>query len=250
LVIAGIGVWAKALSLRGALAAVGIGTVVLGAGGWEPAWLVVLFFASSSLLTRLGRVRKREAEAAFAKSGRRDAGQVLANGGVAAVLSLAYGMDGDPVWMAGVMGSLAAATADTWATEVGGYSAYRPRLVTTGERVAHGTSGGVTALGTAAGAGGAIIIALAGMALGAPTPTGVAVAAAGFVAAGIDSLLGATVQAMYYCPRCQRETEQAPLHRCGQATQYRRGWRWLNNDGVNFLATAVGAALAMAAVGL
>jgi uncharacterized membrane protein len=59
----------------------------------------------------------------------------------------------------------------------------------------------------------------------------------GFVGALIDSLLGASLQAIYYCPQCQKETERHPLHSCGSATSLKRGWVWLNNDWVNAACT-------------
>jgi uncharacterized membrane protein len=70
----------------------------------------------------------------------------------------------------------------------------------------------------------------------------VPVALAGGVAGSLgDSLLGASVQRIQICPQCKVETEQY-IHRCGTPTVYRRGWRWLNNDWVNFLASILGAA--------
>jgi uncharacterized membrane protein len=55
----------------------------------------------------------------------------------------------------------------------------------------------------------------------------------------VDSLMGATIQRIYYCDRCGKETESA-VHRCGQPARPVRGWAWLNNDLVNFLASIVG----------
>ena len=56
---------------------------------------------------------------------------------------------------------------------------------------------------------------------------------AGFCGAMIDSLLGATIQAIYSCPTCNKETERHPLHTCGTRTIHLKGWTWLNNDLVN-----------------
>ncbi len=67
---------------------------------------------------------------------------------------------------------------------------------------------------------------------------------AGVGGATFDSLLGATVQAIYFCPTCQKETERHPTHTCGAQTIQRRGWRWLQNDWVNFLCSLTGALLA------
>jgi uncharacterized membrane protein len=67
---------------------------------------------------------------------------------------------------------------------------------------------------------------------------------AGVVGSAVDSLLGATIQGIYLCDVCAKETE-APIHRCGQPTRHLRGWIWLDNDVVNFLASGVGAALAV-----
>ncbi len=66
----------------------------------------------------------------------------------------------------------------------------------------------------------------------------------GLAGSFFDSLLGATVQAMYYCPSCDKETERR-IHSCGTKTQPLRGISWINNDMVNFLATLFGGFMAM-----
>jgi uncharacterized membrane protein len=68
---------------------------------------------------------------------------------------------------------------------------------------------------------------------------------AGLAGSLFDSLLGATVQAMYYCPADNKETEKHPLHTCGTKTVHIRGWSWLDNDWVNFACGAVGALVAV-----
>ena len=62
---------------------------------------------------------------------------------------------------------------------------------------------------------------------------GIWVTLAGFLGGLFDSFLGATVQAIYHCPTCNKETEHYPMHTCGTATSLKRGWDWLNNDLVN-----------------
>jgi uncharacterized membrane protein len=68
---------------------------------------------------------------------------------------------------------------------------------------------------------------------------------AGLAGSLFDSLLGATVQAMYYCPTDMKETEKHPLHTCGTKTVHIRGWNWLTNDWVNFACAALGVVIAV-----
>ena len=73
---------------------------------------------------------------------------------------------------------------------------------------------------------------------------GLAATGGGVAGSAFDSLLGATVQAIYWCDTCAKETERQ-VHRCGARTRQVRGWRWLGNDLVNFFASAVGALVAV-----
>jgi uncharacterized membrane protein len=145
---------------------------------------------------------------------------------------------------------MAAVNADTWATELGVLSAAAPRLITSGKLVERGTSGGVTIFGYLAALAGAGLIGVAA-AFFTPTISGLAMIGmcmlAGLLGCSIDSVLGATVQAIYYCPQCQKETERYPLHGCGTQTEHLRGWRWLNNDLVNLACSLVGAGVAILA---
>jgi uncharacterized membrane protein len=69
---------------------------------------------------------------------------------------------------------------------------------------------------------------------------GLLIAAAGLAGSLFDSFLGATIQAMYFCPTDQTETEKHPLHTCGTPTVHIRGWHWLDNDWVNFACSGFG----------
>ena len=141
---------------------------------------------------------------------------------------------------------MAAVNADTWGTELGVLSASPPRLITSGEEVERGASGGVTFLGYLASIGGALVIGLFAK-LFTPGASVVLVAVLGGLAgATVDSVLGATVQGIFFCPKCGKETESHPIHHCGTETTYLRGWRWLNNDLVNLICSMVGAGIALA----
>lgn len=239
-----VGILARALGALtwgGALAAGAVGGVTYGIGGLQPALLLLTFFGSSSLLSRLGAARKRTLAAAYQKSGARDHGQVLANGALAAALAAGFGWSGEVGWLVGAAGALAASNADTWSTELGVLSRTPPRLITSGMAVPAGSSGAISALGSAAALGGAALIGAAAAVLTGEARLLLPITLGGTAAAAIDSLLGASVQAVYFCPACGQETEAHPRHSCGWRTEFQRGWRWLGNDQINLLAGGFGA---------
>lgn len=239
------------LSNSGAWAAALTGALVFGLGGLDWAVLLLTFFISSSLFSRLFKARKQQAQEKFSKGSRRDWSQVLANGGSGIMLVLLYTfLPGQQLWWLAYVGAMAAVNADTWATELGVLNPTSPRLITSWRRVEPGTSGAVSLVGTLAAAAGAALIGAAAALFTPDIPAWQVIAlaaAAGLLGALVDSLLGATVQAIYYCPDCQKETERHPRHLCGQATIYRRGWRWMNNEWVNWICSLAGA---LAALGL
>lgn len=262
LLSAGIGVLAHRrhlLTASGALGAVATGTTIVAGGGWAWGVALVYFFVSSSAASSIAPRRKaRVAADKFAKGSQRDLAQALANGGAASAAALLHatpwGRRHEPFLLGAFAGALATATADTWATEIGTLSRQPPRLVTSWRRVAPGTSGGVTALGLAASAAGALTLGsvlAAGQALlrgreggGAVSwrELGATVGAAaigGLMGSLADSALGATLQAMYRCPRCGVETERRE-HACGARTELVRGLPWVDNDGVNAASTTLG----------
>jgi uncharacterized protein (TIGR00297 family) len=257
LVVALLGRRMGALDGSGAVAAVIVGTAVFGVGGPGLGAMLVGFFVASSALTRWNESAKLSSGAEYAQRPRRDARQVTANGAVATAAAVAYGLSQDPAVFAAFVGALAAVTADTWATEVGLGAAVAPRMITSGQPVQPGTSGAVTALGSAAAAMGgvfigalaALVVAAQGLAAdGVPDLTGVnylvLAPVAGLVGATMDSVLGATRQAVRRCPRCEKETERE-RHSCGTPTRMVRGWPWLSGDVVNFVASLAGAAMAV-----
>jgi len=237
---------AGSLSHSGALAATVIGSLVFGFGGWRWGIILALFFVSSSLLSHFRQGQKLDAAEKFAKGHRRDYGQVAANGGLAAIAAVLSWITVADYWYFILIGLMAAVTADTWATELGTLSRAAPRLITNGRQVETGTSGGVSLLGTVVSALGGLLIGLAAGVLHSSVELGVASLAglaAGLVGSLFDSFLGATWQRVYFCPHCDKETEQ-PLHRCGNQATVLRGFGWLNNDVVNLLASVAGAAVA------
>lgn len=240
--VAALAYWRQALTVDGAVAAAGLGCVVWARGGWSAAITLMSFFVSSSALSKIGEAYKQAASLVQEKGARRDAWQVAANGGLAG-LALVVGGDSG---RAAYVGALAAAAADTWATEIGLLARGTPRLITTGAVVAPGTSGGVTAAGLGASAAAAMMVAVIWRTIGQSRPHPLGVIAAGFSGSLIDSVLGATVQAAYVCPQCNHVTESTVHPTCGTRTRLTRGCAWATNDTVNALATLSGALVAAA----
>lgn len=246
LVISGTAWWMNALKFSGAWAAFVLGTLIFGIGGWSWSAVLLTFFITSSILSHLFRGKKQKVEAQIEKGSRRDWAQVLANGGVALFCVLLRGwFPNSPLPFLAASASLAAANADTWATELGVLSPKPPRLITTGKIVDRGVSGGVSILGLLAALAGSILIATTGWFFENNLAYFLIVALSGFGGSLIDSLLGASLQVVYFCPHCEKETEKHPLHSCGQRTMYQRGWKWLNNDVVNLACTMFAAIFAL-----
>ncbi len=235
--------YARALSASGAVSTSILATLVFGLGGWKWTMPIVVFFVFSSILSVYGRSLKADLDSVFEKSSTRDHGQVGANGGIAGSIVILHYLFPTIDWYPAFVGSVAAATADTWGTEIG--TMFRGRTITLAgfSEVPRGSNGGMSIAGTIAGiAGATFIAAVAGQWTG--TWTTVIVGASGGVAgAVVDSLIGATLQARFRCAVCGKETERTA--HCGRATEYFAGQTWLRNDGVNWACTAAGAIVAL-----
>jgi uncharacterized membrane protein len=145
----------------------------------------------------------------------------------------------------GYITALATATADTWATEFGVRFGSPVWLLTTGRRIAAGESGGVSWQGTLGGVAGACAIACLGAPLVREGQLLALAAGLGVAGMALDSLLGATLQARYWCAQCHALTEQARC--CNTPTQHLRGVRGLDNNAVNGVSTMLAAAAGVVA---
>jgi uncharacterized protein (TIGR00297 family) len=178
----------------GALAGLGVAWIsILGLG---PGALLVLaiFVLGSGALTRVGRARKAALGAAEGNRGRRGVPHVAAKLGVPALMGLGGILwPGAPGFPLAYVAALAAATADTTATEVGplaGGAVVRFRGFRL-ERASHGSVGGMSAAGVLAGAIGALLIGASAAACGLVGWRAGAGAAAGFgfIAAMAESVI-------------------------------------------------------------
>jgi uncharacterized protein (TIGR00297 family) len=253
---AGYAAWRRgSVTGLGAIAGGFVGAVILIAGGLVHWIMLMLFFVSSSLVSRLGPHRKNELERMHEKGSRRDAVQVFANGGIATVAVVLLRITGEAVFGLAAAAAFASVNADTWASELGVLSPHRPRSIVTWRPLEPGTSGGVSLLGTAASSGGSVLIAswyAIASALGLhplltpPSSIGMnaagvflLVALAGILGTTADSVLGATLQAQY------RDADGSLTERrvgAGGPNRRARGVAIVTNDVVNLVSSAVAAA--------
>ncbi|MFW9831904.1 MAG: TIGR00297 family protein [Candidatus Thorarchaeota archaeon] len=167
------------------------------------------------------------------------------------------------VAFAAFLGALATATADTLATEIGLLNPFPPRLITNLRKVVlPGTSGGISVAGELATVLGTLLIGGIAAILSAPfwinlfgatlmpeligfAPTTMIIVAmvGGIFGCTVDSLLGATIQGMWSCKLCGKQTEKKS--HCGESAQYLRGNHHLDNHMVNLVSCLVGAFVAI-----
>jgi uncharacterized protein (TIGR00297 family) len=232
----------RVLSLGGAVAALLVGTGAAIAG-WTWAIVLIVFFVTSSALSHFKHAtREARIGGIVEKGNERDAFQVLANGGVFTGAALLATATGETAWAAAALGALAAATADTWATEVGTVIGGLPRSIISFKPLATGTSGGVTVVGTLASIVGAAFIAAVSYLVGAGGAAA-AIFVGGVLGSLADSIIGGTVQERRWCDGCSEATERR-THYCGRATHVVGGVPGARNDLVNVVCTLVGASVA------
>ncbi|HEX3704592.1 MAG TPA: DUF92 domain-containing protein, partial [Vicinamibacterales bacterium] len=217
--VAWVGHRARTVSTSGAIAGALVGAAIY-AGGGAAAWaLLLLTFVLASVTSRLGLKRKMLLGISEEHGGRRGVGNAVANCGVAAIAALAAVSTSEPAGaLLALTVALTAAGSDTVASEIGKSWGRSTFLITTLGRVPAGTSGAMSLEGTAAGLIAALalasVAAASGLIAGGQILLVVAAATAGAL---VESALGATLE----------------------------GPGILNNDMLNFINTAIAAAVAL-----
>lgn len=252
ILIAYIAYRARSLNKSGFFAATCTGAIIFGMGGWQWAILLLAFFITSSALSRAFKKQKRGLDEKFSKGNERDAGQVFGNGGIPALFAALHFFFPNELlpWLC-FASALAAVNADTWATELGVLNPHPPRMITHLNKIVEkGTSGGISLIGTLASLAGSALIGILASLLTDNWSLFLWITFSGLAGSLFDSFLGATIQAMYFCPKDNKETEKHPIHTCGTTTIHIRGWKWLNNDWVNFACAAFGVITSLLIKGL
>ena len=232
-------------------------------------WSALLtFFLSSSLVSKWKKNQKHSVSLEFSKDSKRDSLQVISNSFPAILFGTIFLIvDFFPIittindmsliisspWLFAAFASFATHNADTWMTEIGIITNTTPRLITNlRKRVPRGTSGGVTIIGTIAGMIGSMIIStmyiLSSIIVSEISWLTIVIlfillTIAGIIGGLIDSFEGATVQGIFYCKYCLKETERE-IHKCGNETVFLRGYRVITNDFVNISSAFISGCIA------
>jgi uncharacterized protein (TIGR00297 family) len=215
-----LGYRARTVSLSGMIGGALIGIVIYAAGGWRAWVFLFLTFFVATAASKLGLKRKRLLGIEEERGGRRGAGNAFANCGVAAAAAIAAVATpySTQAWIAFVA-ALTAGGSDTVASEIGKAWGKSTFLVTSLARVKPGTPGAMSLQGTVAGIVAALVLAEVGVvavSIGYETILPIVVGAT--MGALVESALAATLE----------------------------GPGILNNDMLNFINTAVAAAVATA----
>lgn len=160
-------------------------------------WFLLLlsFYLLGSGFTRYKYARKQELRIAQARGGVRGYKNVHSNSLVPLAMAVLYGVYGSDLFAFAFLGSVATATGDTLASEIGETARSQPRMITTLRSVEPGVDGGVTLLGEAASLSGSLFTGVLAVATGMAEYGGLAAALlGGFLGTNFDSLLGATLQ--------------------------------------------------------
>ncbi|ERI90040.1 TIGR00297 family protein [Clostridiales bacterium oral taxon 876 str. F0540] len=231
----------NSLNLSGACGAVLLGTFIYFFGGLYLSLIMISFFVSSSIFTKVKEGYKDSLQDINEKNGARDYIQVAANGGLGLLFAFLYYRTKNPVFLVAYSTAFASSTADTWASELGVLSKSKPISILSFKQVERGMSGAISLIGTLSALFGAILIAFV-YALGYIFIFGfseelikyvIVITLAGFIGSLVDSIIGAAFQAKYECICCGKLTEKKFHH--GKNTMHISGIWWVNNDIVNFV---------------
>lgn len=239
----------RSLSKTGSLAAFFLGFVLYSSGGVTFLAPLFAFFVSSSLLTRFrGKEKEKIEKTLYDKTGNRDHVQVFANGGVAAIIAIAYWLHPGEIAIVALFAAFSACNADTWASEIGVLSKKAPVSILTLKPMNRGISGGVTMMGTIASFGGALLLAVfylgiryGNLETGQLIRNSIWITLAGFLGTLLDSILGALLQPLYRNAETGALTEKK--NEWGVKNVRIKGFEFFSNDMVNFISSGIAACL-------
>lgn len=241
----------SSLNISGLLAATILGTAIYFFGGLWFFNIMIAFFLSSSLLTKFKSTNKNSLDKLYEKGGKRDYIQVFINGGIGLILSIFYYIYNNPIFLLAYAVSFGVATSDTWASEIGVLSKNEPLSILNLKPIEKGMSGGISILGTIFAFLGSGFIALVFFIAYTVIYNDIiqgftyflVCLIMGFVGSIIDSILGASIQAQYYCEEIESFTEKKAYK--NKPNRLVKGFAIINNDVVNLVSNLISTLLVL-----
>ncbi len=193
----------KLLTVDGSIGAMAVGLVVGLLG--SPTWLfsLVVFTVLGFSVTLIGLSKKVDDGLQEGRHGERGIKNILGVGIPCCIFAVANFVTGDQYYylmVAGYIGTIAVAAADTAASEIG-IKDKKVRMITTFKKTVPGVDGGISFLGTCAAFAASTVVAVIAWALIYQTPINLNILnliTAGFIGCVLDSVLGATLETRGY----------------------------------------------------
>lgn len=206
--LAVVGYVAKSVNVSGMIGGWALGAILIVCGGWPLYVALLVFFVIGSGGTKLGYRRKASEGLAQEEGGRRGFRHAFANVGVATILALLLSTaESWNLLLFAAIASLATAAADTTGSEIGQLFGRRAFLPLSFKPVPRGTEGAVSVEGTLASLVASFVVtviavlcafrssiaypSLHGISLGTLAGPILVIGFAGFIAAYIESIVGA-----------------------------------------------------------
>ena len=212
------------LTLKASLIAFIMGTAIYYYSGFNFYFILVLFLLSSSLISMFKKENKHKV---------RDAKQVLVNGIIPFILGILFYRTNNQIYEILYFISIAGATADTWASEIGVLSMEKPIGIVTNKKMEKGLSGGITLLGTIASLLGSLLISI--FYFKTSLYIGLIILFFGFLISLIDSIIGDLFQAKY-----QRQNKIIEE----KTDKLVKGYFFVTNNFVNLVSVLIGILIA------
>lgn len=189
-------IWFRKLTVAGAFTGGCLGWLVYNGGGITGLIMLAAFFVAGTLATAIGRSEKERLGIAEKNKGRRTAGQVLANGGVAALAGLLAWMYPHQMvmWQLAAAAALSSASADTLSSELGSVYGKRFYNILSFKKDIRGLDGVVSFEGTLWGIAGSGLIAVIYLAGYGHSAHAIWIVLAGTAGNLADSILGASFE--------------------------------------------------------
>ena len=177
------------------------------------------------------------------KTGARDFAQVFVNCFPVVCSIVLWGLFKSDIFVVVLFASLCETVSDSMSSDIGVMSKSQPISIISFKPIQTGMSGGVSTLGTLSGIFTSLFCGLLYLIFwkGDFLHFGIIVLS-GYLGVLLDSVLGATIQAKYFCEICKKHTEKV-IH-CQQKTQHIGGIRIVNNCAVNFICNVFSCSIA------